>query len=112
MKIIFESPDAQAIALRILVERRVRQAFKRLDWLTSRVRVHLSDINQPQGGIDKRCQIEISTLHGDPVVVTSFAKDWFTALQSAIARAVQSLLHTIRPVRQLRIRSQPISGIH
>lgn len=112
MKIIFESPDAQAFELRILVERRVRQTFKRLDWLTSRIRVQLSGINGPHGGIDKRCQIELSTNEGSPIVVTSLAKDWITALQSAIARAARSLLHNLRPGRPLRIRSQRIAAIH
>ena len=34
MQIIFESSDPQAAELRTLTERRVRQALKRLDWLT------------------------------------------------------------------------------
>ena len=106
MKIIFESPDAQAFALRILIERRVRQVFKRLDWLTSRVWVHLSGIPGSQGGIDKCCRIEISTNCGSPIVVTSLARDWFVALQSALTRAAKSLLHstqyTPQPSIQLR----------
>lgn len=93
MQIIFESSDPEASKLRTLVERRVRFALKRLAWLTPRVRVHLSDINGPRGGIDKRCQIELQTAGGRPVVVTSLAKDWFSALQSALARAARSLLH-------------------
>ena len=94
MKIVFESPDTQALELRILVERRVRQAFKRLDWLTSRIRVHLSGIKGSLGGVDKCCRIELSTSSGSPVVVTSLAKDWLVALQSALARASKSLLHS------------------
>ena len=112
MKIIFESPDPQALEMRILIERRVRQAFKRLDWLTSRIRVHLSDINGADGGIDKRCRIEVSTNNGCPVVATSLARDWLTALQSALARAARSLLHNLQPGRQLRITSQRMTVIH
>ena len=93
MNIIFESPDARAFELRVVIERRVRQAFRRLDWLTSRIRVNLSGINDPQGGIDKCCRIELTTTYGSPVVVTSLAKDWLVALQSALARACKSLLH-------------------
>ena len=93
MQVIFESPDPQANRLRTLTERRVRQALKRLAWLTPRVRVHLSDINGPRGGIDKRCQIELLTDGGKPVVVTSLARDWLSALQSALTRATRSLLH-------------------
>jgi hypothetical protein len=100
MQVIFESSDPQAFELRTLTERRVRQALKRLAWLTPRVRVHLSDINGPRGGIDKRCQIELMTDGGHPVVVTSLSRDWLTALQSALARASRSLLHNLQRSRQ------------
>jgi hypothetical protein len=102
MQVIFESSDPQAAKLRTLAERRVRQALKRLAWLAPRVRVHLSDINGPRGGIDKRCQVELITDGGKPVVVTSLAKDWFSALQSALARAARSLLHNWQRSRQQR----------
>ena len=105
MQVIFESSDPQAAALRTLAERRVRQALKRTAWLVPRVRVHLSDINGPRGGIDKRCQIELITDGGKPVVVTSLAKDWFLALQSALARAIRSLIHNLQRSREPRVAS-------
>ena len=105
MQVIFESTDPQAAQLRTVAERRVRQALKRLAWLTPRVRVHLSDINGPRGGIDKRCQIELMTDGGKPIVVTSLAKDWFSALQSALTRATRSLLHNLKRGRQPRVSS-------
>ena len=101
MQVIFESSDPQAAQLRVLTERRVRQAMKRLAWLTPKVRVHLSDINGPRGGVDKRCQIELLTSGGKPVVVTSLARDWFSALQSALTRATRSLLHNWQRSRKL-----------
>ena len=104
MQIIFESADPQAAELRTVTERRVRQTLKRLAWLTPRVRVHLSDINGPRGGIDKRCQIEMMTNGGQPVVVTSLARDWLSALQSALMRASRSLLHNLQRSRQSRTR--------
>jgi hypothetical protein len=100
MQVIFESSDPQAAQLRTLTERRVRQALKRMTWLVPRVRVHLSDINGPRGGIDKRCQIELMTNRGRPVVVTSLARDWLPALQSALARAAQSLLYNLQTSRK------------
>jgi hypothetical protein len=112
MQVIFESPDPQAAELRTLTERRVRQALKRLTWLTPRVRVHLSDINGPRGGIDKRCQIELITDGGQPVVVTSLARDWFSAIQSALARATRSLLHNLQRSRKTRLPSLQLSGNH
>ncbi|MFN5348939.1 MAG: HPF/RaiA family ribosome-associated protein [Polaromonas sp.] len=102
MQVIFESSDPQAARLHTLAERRVRRTLKRLAWLVPRVRVNLSDINGPRGGIDKRCQVELITHGGKPVVVTSVAKDWFSALQSALARASRSLLHMWQRSRQPR----------
>ena len=102
MQVIFESSDPQASRLRTLTERRVRQALKRLAWLTPRVRIHLSDINGPRGGIDKRCQIELLTDGRKPVVVTSLARDWLSALQSALTRASRSLLHNWQRSREQR----------
>ena len=109
MQVIFESQDPQAQELRTLTERRVRQAFKRLAWLIPRVRVHLSDINGPRGGIDKRCQIELITDGGKPVIVTSLARDWFLALQSALTRAARSLLHNLQRSRQPRASTQHLA---
>ncbi len=100
MQVIFESTDPHAAELRTVTERRVRQALKRLAWLTPRVRVHLSDINGPRGGIDKRCQIELMTDGGKPIVVTSLAKDWFSALQSALMRASRALLNNLQRSRR------------
>ena len=105
MQVIFESPDPQVAELRTLIERRVRQALKRLAWLIPRVRVHLSDINGPRGGIDKCCQIELMTDGGKPVIVTSLARDWFSALQSALTRATRSLLHNWQCSRKPRASS-------
>ena len=102
MQVIFESPDPQANRLRTVTERRVRQALKRLAWLTPRVRVHLSDINGPRGGIDKRCQVELTTIDAQRVVITSFARDWFAALHSALARATRALLQNWQRTRKLR----------
>jgi hypothetical protein len=103
MQVIFEATDPHAALLRVQIERRVRQTLKRLAWLAPRVRIALSDINGPRGGIDKRCQVEVMPDGGKPVVVTSLAKDWFSALQSALTRAARSLLQNwerSRPVKR------------
>ncbi len=109
MQVIFESSEPQAAELRTLTERRVRKALKRMAWLTPRVRVHMSDINGPRGGIDKRCQIELITDGGKPVVVTSLARDWISALQSALSRATRSLLHNLQRSRTPRPSSLRLS---
>lgn len=93
MQVIVESPEPQAAEMRALAERRVRFSMRRLSWLVPRVKVYLSDVNGPRGGIDKRCQVQLLANGRPDVVVTSVARDWRSALQSALGRAVRSLLH-------------------
>lgn len=99
MQVIFQTPDPQAIQLRQQTERRVRQAMKRLAWLAPRVKVHLSDVNGPRGGIDKSCRIELMSERTGTVVITSLAKNWSSALQSALTRAVRALLNNWQRTR-------------
>jgi hypothetical protein len=101
MQIIFESRDPQAVQLQLVAERRVRLALRRLSWLSPRARVQMSDVNGPQGGVDKRCQIELTTDATGPVIVTSMARDWLSALNSAITRAARALLHSWQQTRQV-----------
>ena len=102
MQVIFESPDPQATELRALAERRVRHALRRLAWLAPRVRVHLSDINGPRGGIDKRCQVEVCSSLAGPVLITSMAHDWRAALQTALTGTARMLLKNLQRSRVQR----------
>lgn len=111
MQVIFETRDPEAARLKPLAERRVRLALRRLNWLAPRARVHLSDVNGPRGGIDKRCQVELITDSTGPVVITSMARDWRSALYSALARAAQALLHTWQRARKGRRSPRPALAI-
>ena len=111
MQVIFETRDPEAAHLRPLAERRVRLALRRLGWLAPRARVHLSDVNGPRGGIDKRCQVELITDSTGPVVITSMARDWLSALHSALTRATQALLHTWQRARKARRMPRPTLAI-
>ena len=102
MQVTLESADPQATELRPLAERRVRHALRSLAWLAPRAHIHMSDINGPLGGIDKRCQVELVTKNMKSVVITSIARDWFTALQSALARATRALLQNWQRARKVR----------
>lgn len=96
MQVLFKSRHPQADELRALTERRVRFVLRRLGWLVPRADVHLSDLNGPRGGVDKKCQIELRTSGAGSVVVASVASDWRTALDDALARAARYLLRQWR----------------
>jgi hypothetical protein len=96
MQVLFESRDPEGVRLRRLAVTRLRHAMRRLAWMVPRARVRLSDDNGPRGGVDKRCQIELKTDRAGTLVVTSLARDWGSALNAAMARAVRMLVRTLR----------------
>ncbi len=91
MQVLFESRDPDAAQLRDLAVKRLQFVLRRLHSLVPLARVRLSDINGPRGGVDKRCQVELNTEGAGKVVITALARDWRTALDSAMARAARSL---------------------
>jgi hypothetical protein len=96
MQVIFESRDPEGAMMRETAIRRLRFVMRRLSWLVPRATVHLSDVNGPRGGVDKRCQLELKTETAGVVVVTSIARDWHGALNTALARAARALMHQWR----------------
>jgi hypothetical protein len=96
MQVLFESRDPDGARLRAFAQRRARFVMRRLNWLAPRVRIHLSDINGPAGGTDKRCVLEIAAPRLAPIVVTSLARDWRAALDGALGRGGQALLRAWR----------------
>lgn len=91
MQVLIETRAPQAAPMREWVERRLRFTMRRLSARVPRARVHLSDVNGPRGGLDKRCRIELQLDAVGPVVVTSVARDWPGALDLALGRAQSAL---------------------
>ncbi len=114
MQIIFESRDAEGSQMRDVSVERVRFTLRRLSALVGRAKVQFSDINGPRGGVDKRCQIELSTAAAGTVVIASLAQDWRTALDRSLRRATRVLTRSMQRKQKaaLRIagnRSQDVS---
>jgi hypothetical protein len=105
MQVLFESRDSGGEQVRPLAVDRVRFALRRLSWLVPRVRVRLSDVNGPRGGVDKRCRIEVDG--AAPVHVTALARDWRGAIDQAVARAARALLRAWRRVQHRNRASRP-----
>lgn len=102
MQIFFKSRHPEAALMRDTVDRRVRFVLRRLSEQVPRADVQLVDVNGPRGGVDKRCQIELRTDGAGPVVVSSVAKDWRTALDGALARAARHVLRVWRRAATVR----------
>lgn len=103
MQIIFESRDTDGAQMRDLSVERVRFALRRLNTFVPRAKVQFTDVNGPRGGVDKRCQVELSTEKAGTVVIASLARDWRTALDRSLGRATRVLTRNLqrmqRPVR-------------
>ena len=107
MQVVFESRDPEAAHLRELAVQRVRFAMRRLAWWVPRARLMLSDINGPRGGVDKRCQLELRTDGERTVVITAVARDWRSAIDNALSRAVRALVRLLRRGRACGQRTLP-----
>lgn len=102
MQVIFESRHPEGQPLREQSVARVRFAMRRLSGLVPRVKVQFSDINGPRGGVDKRCQLALSTMGAaDVVVITTLASDWRTALDLSLGRATRALTRALRRQQKL-----------
>jgi hypothetical protein len=99
MEVLFDGRGAAPPGLRDTAARRLRGAFRRFAWLVVRVRIRLSDVAGPRGGVDTRCHVSLETAVGRTVVVESSAGDWHTALGSATDRASAALARIRRRLR-------------
>jgi hypothetical protein len=96
MQVMFECRDGDGSQLRDLSVERVRFALRRLTTWVPRAKVLFSDVNGPRGGVDKRCQVELSTEAGSTVVIASLARDWRTALDRSLSRATRVLKRSLQ----------------
>lgn len=110
MQIIFESRDADGAQMRDLSVARMRFALRRLSTFVPHAKVQFSDINGPRGGVDKRCQVELTTEKAGTVVIASLARDWRTALDRSLGRATRVLTRSLqraqKPVRDRSVKLQ------
>ena len=110
MQILIESRDADGVQIRDLSAERVRFALRRLNRLVRRAKVQFSDHSRPKGGVDKRCQVELSTEAAGTVVIASLASDWRTALERSLGRATRTLTRSVqRSQKPLRGRAAKLA---
>lgn len=101
---IESSRSGEAGEWRGKAEQRVRLVLRRLQGQVQQARVSLRDINGPRGGVDKQCQILLTTAGHGQLVVVSRAEHAQGALNQALQRAMQALTRSWqrkrRPPRQ------------
>jgi len=99
MQILFESRHANSAQLRDESLQRIRFVLRRVSSFVPQARVHLSDINGPRGGVDKRCHVELKTDNAGTVVISSVASNWRTALERSLKRAFRTVIRSMQRAR-------------
>ena len=108
MNILIESRrDEEAQAWRQQVERRVRMTLARMQGLVQQARVSLRDINGPRGGVDKQCQVTLTTAGYGTLVVVAKAEHPQGALHQALQRATHALARVWQRKRRPARRTLP-----
>lgn len=79
---------------------RVETAFKRFASRIRSISIRLSDVNGPRGGVDKRCQVELSLTRWGSVRSCADAENEYAAITTAIERARMQLLRRLRRTRR------------
>lgn len=74
-------------AIRDHIERRLRFALARANAHVRQVAAHLSDINGPRGGIEKRCRIRVRLKKSADVMIDDTESDLYAAIDRAANRA-------------------------
>lgn len=79
---------------------RAESAFRRFAGRIRSVDIRLSDVNGPRGGIDKRCQVELSLARWGTVRSCADAENAHAAVTTAIERGRTQLLRRLRRTRR------------
>ncbi len=92
MDMQFRSPDPEGALWHQRSLARMRRALRRMHGAVAQVRVQLEDINGPDGGVDKRCRVEVAVVGQEPVAVTAIARSWQTSIDAAATVLRQRLI--------------------
>ena len=108
MQVSFECRDPAGRRLRGFAVSRVRHSLRRVAWRVPRAEVHMADINGPGGGADKQCRVVITPRQGPAIVISAVAREWRTAVDLAVGRAVYAFVRAWRKGRERRQGASPM----
>jgi ribosomal subunit interface protein len=82
-------------AIRDHIERRLRFALARASAHIRLVAVHLSDIDGPRGGIEKRCRLRVRLKQSGDVMIDDTESDLCAAIDRAANRAGRTVARRV-----------------
>ncbi len=89
------------------VERRLQFAISRFETRIDSVRIKLSDVNGPRGGVDQRCVVVLKLRLGKELFVESMENTWEAAADVAADRMGRMISRTLKKCHSKR-QSNPI----
>jgi len=92
MDMQFRSPDPEGSLWQQRCLERMSRALRRMHGVVVQVRVRLEDINGPEGGVDKRCFVEVAVVGQEPLAVTATARSWQSSIEAAATVLRQRLI--------------------
>jgi ribosome-associated translation inhibitor RaiA len=81
-------------------KQRLHFALNRNDNHIMRVRIRLSDINGPRGGVDKRCLIELAIAGQNNILIEDIETDLYLAIDRASERCMRTFVRRLERSRQ------------
>lgn len=81
---------------------RVHRALDHLRHVVRSVRIRISDLNGPRGGVDRRCQVVLATLDGTELVAEARTATNLNALDRALARITRQVGESLKKRRASR----------
>ena len=93
---------ALTTAIETHLQRQLRFALDHLDDRVRRVFVRLSDINGRRGGIDKRCQLQVTLAGSSDVLIEDVQTDLYLAVSRAVERAAAAVTRRMGRMRQMQ----------
>jgi len=86
--------------IRDYTKHRMQFALNRNDKHVTKVKVRLADINGPRGGVDKRCQIDISLAGHNDIVIEDTETNLYVAIDRASDRCARTLSRRLERARE------------
>lgn len=95
-------------SLRSYTTLRMKFALERNDNHVMSVKVRLSDINGPRGGIDKRCQIDLVVAGQNDIVIEDTETNLYVAIDRASDRCARTLARHLERSREFLYEKMPV----
>jgi putative sigma-54 modulation protein len=98
-------------SIRDYTKLRLQFALNRSDKRVIGVQVRLADINGPRGGIDKRCQIDVSLAGHNDIVIEDTETNLYVAIDRASDRCARTLTRRLERAREFSHKTVTLPAI-